>query len=211
MNECRLYFACIFSFFLYFCHSVKYIMLNFGNVSDGKHPSMLQYATHCGAILGIFMIFRYLFLIIAGFTSDLFLFLYKYVLVIGDFLIIYFFYFKYKFLDKNDVKGMGNCLLFVILMCFFASFFEGAIAYAHYKFIDPVYYSKLIHPWAEMVNAIPKQIPNYPPDALAMLNTIFTSKFYHISLLFISNIIMGTFLGLFMGFFIKNDSKLKGF
>lgn len=194
----------------YFCTSVFLIMNDLDRSSDYKNPSMIRFAMHAGAILGIFMIFRYLFLILASFTSDLFLFLYKYVLIVGDFLIIYYYYFKYKFQDKNDVKNMGQCLLFVILMCFFASFFEGAIAYAHYEFIDPSFYLKMIRPWMEMIDTIPQQIPNYPPEAIVMLKAIFTSKLYHISLLFFSNVIMGFFLGLFMGFFAKNDSNLKG-
>lgn len=178
---------------------------------DGNNTSMLQYAMKCGAILGLYMIFRYIFLIIAGFSSDIFLFLYKYILIIGDFLIIYYFYYQYKYSDNKEPKGMGYCLLFTILMCFFASFFEGAIAYAHYQFIDPSYFREISRPVTELVESIPKKMPDYPKQYLDAMHGFATSKIVYIISLFISNIVMGLFLGLFIGFFSKNDLNIKRF
>jgi len=173
-----------------------------------ENVPMLKYALHCGAILGLFWMLKYAFLIISGFTTDLFLYLY-YILNIGTFMIVYIFYFKYKFEDPQNPKGMDYCLMFVIAMCFFATFFEGALIYAHYKFIDPVFFENISQRTLKMVESFSAGIPNYPQEAIDALGAIVTSKAYYISMQFINNIIVGTFLGLILGFFSKNIKNMN--
>jgi hypothetical protein len=172
---------------------------------------MVKYAMHYGAILGLFWMFKYIFYIIAEFkfhiigdiTSDIFLYLY-YVLNLGTFALIYVFYFKYKFAERDKPKEMGHCLLFTMTLCFFASFFEGAIAYAHYSFINPDYFNQIAQPLLKMADSLPETFPGYPQESIDVLHKIFSSKLYYVISLFMQNIIVGFFLGLILGIATRN-------
>lgn len=173
-----------------------------------ENTPMIKFAMHYGALLGLFWMFKYTFLIVTGFTSDLFLFLY-YVLNIGTFFLIYVFYFKYKFADAEKSKEMGYCLIFVILMCFFASFFEGALMYAHYQFIHPEAFEAMVQQNLKAIEYITKIMPNYPQESINMMETMFSSKVYYITGLFLGNLIVGMFLGLVIGIFSRNIKNIK--
>lgn len=173
-----------------------------------ENTPMIKFAMHYGALLGLFWMFKYTFLIVAGFTSDLFLFLY-YVLNIGTFFLIYVSYFKYKFADVEKPKEMGNCLIFVILMCFFASFFEGTLMYAHYKFIHPEAFDAMVQQNLKLIEYVVKVMPNYPQEAINNMEAMLSSRAYYITGLFFGNFIVGIFLGLVIGIFSRNIKNIK--
>lgn len=177
---------------------------------------MVKYAMHYGAILGLFWMLKYILLIISGFkfpiaggvTSDIFLYLY-YVLNLGTFALIYIFYFKYKFSDEEHPKQMGYCILFTIMLCFFASFFEGAMMYAHYKFIHPEVFNEVSRPLHKMVETLPETFPNYPQESLDLLHKIYSNRLVYIIVLFLQNIFVGFFLGLVFGITTRNVKNIN--
>ncbi len=161
--------------------------------------SLLKYAMHYGMILGIFWMIKYLFLIGAGFSDHVFIYIF-YLLNVGTFLLVYIFAFKYRDIDPEKPKGILACALFVTLVCFFASFFESVVIYAHYKFIDPSYFAKMIAP----VMSVIENLPN-PPDQKEMLRNIFSSQPIYIVSEFIKNTILGLILGLLMALMLNNS------
>lgn len=172
-----------------------------GRKIEGNLSVLNRYAMYYGLLLGAFWVFRYIFLIIAGAgVSDRFLFLF-YLLNIGTFLLMYVFYTKYKFSGQAGQHQSVYSILFMMLMCFYASFLEGAIMYAHYKFIDPAYF-------ANMVSNVLNSVETYGKTGLVteeqylqikdQLTAIYSSKMFYITIEFLKNL----FLGLFMGFIL---------
>lgn len=160
---------------------------------------MLKYAIHYGAILGLFWMFKYLFLIGSGFSDHVFIYVY-YVLNVGTFLLLYIFTFKFKTDDPQNTKGIFSCILFVMLVCFFASFFEAAIVYAHYQFINPAYFSKLITPAMDMIEHMP-----YSAQEKEIVTSILSGKLVYILAGVIGNIILGFIMGLMMGYMVNTN------
>lgn len=157
---------------------------------DGGWPQINRYAMQYGLWLGAFWIFRYSFLIIAGFgISDRFKFIF-YLMNIVTLLLMYIFFYKFKISDEDKPKGIVHCILFMMMMCFYASFLEGAIMYAHFKFIDPAYFANLVSQAQGIYSS-----QNIPA-------VILSSKFTYIALEFIKNISMGLFVGIVLNFVI---------
>ncbi|MBK5719490.1 DUF4199 domain-containing protein [Dysgonomonas sp. Marseille-P4677] len=176
-------------------------MINNPDIKE-KGASLLKYAMHYGMILGVFWMVKYLFLIGSGFSDHVFIYVY-YLLNVGTFLLIYIFTFKYKDADPESPKGILSCVLFVTLICFFASFFEAIVIYAHYKFIDPSYFTKMIIPVMNMIEKMPN-----PSDQKELLGKIFSSQPIYIISEFIKNTMLGLILGLLMGLLV-NSTKSK--
>ncbi len=169
--------------------------------TEGSLSQINRYAMHYGLILGAFWVFRYLFLVVAEIgVSDRFKFLF-YLMNIVTLLLMYSFYYKYKSSDTEKPKGAIYCILFMIMMCFYASFLEGAIIYAHYKFIDPAYFSNLVSITISGVDSMPKtgliSEENYAQTRDTMV-AIYSSKITYIVFEFIKNIFLGLFLGLIL-------------
>jgi len=162
---------------------------------------MLRYAMYYGMILGLFWIFKYLFRIGAGFSDHIFIYVF-YVLNVGTFLLIYIFTFRFKNSDPDHPKGILSCILFVTLICFFASFFESVIMYAHFQFIDPGYFLNMTTPAVEMVNNLP-----YSPREKELMMSMVTSKPIYIIFNFIGNTILGLILGLLLGLLINTQKR----
>jgi len=172
-------------------------MINTPDIKE-KSTSLLRYAMHYGAILGLFWMFKYLFRIGAGFSDHVFIYVF-YVLNVGTFLLIYIFTFKFKESDTEKPRGILGCILFVVLICFFASFFEAAIMYAHFKFIDPGYFLKMTAPYIDMVGSM----PSLSPADKELLEGIFSNKLVYIVSGFIGNTFLGLMLGLLMGLLVN--------
>jgi len=172
------------------------IMIGNSDIKE-KGTSLIKYAMHYGAILGVFWMVKYLFLIGSGFSDHIFIYIF-YLLNVGTFLLIYIFTFKYKSLDPEHPKGVLSCILFVTLVCFFASFFEAVIIYAHYKFIDPSFFASMIAPVMNMIENLPN-----PPDQKEILENIFSSQPIYIVSEFIKNTLLGLMLGLLMAFLVN--------
>lgn len=167
-----------------------------------KGASLVKFAMHYGVWLGLFWVFKYLFLIGSGFSDHVFIYIYH-LLNIGTFLLIYIFYYKYQETDKDKPKGLGQCIIFIVSTCFFASFFEGAIMYAHFKFIDPGFFVRLIHPYIVMIGKLPETSPEIGQLKKTYI-AIFESRGIYILANFIRNITVGVFIALFVGLFTKH-------
>jgi len=175
-------------------------MINNPDIKE-KGTTLLRYAMHYGMLLGLFWIFKYLFRIGAGFSDHIFIYVF-YLLNVGTFLMIYIFTFKFKNADPDKPRGILACISFITLICFFASFFESAIMYAHFQFIDPGYFLKMTEPMTDMVNSMP-----YGPNEKEIVMDIVTSKPFYILSNFIGNTFLGLILGLLMGLLINTQKK----
>lgn len=162
---------------------------------------MLRYAMHYGMILGLFWVFKYLFKIGSGFSDHIFIYVF-YLLNVGTFLLVYIFTFKFKNADPERPKGILSCIIFVTLICFFVSFFESVIMYAHFQFIDPAYFEEMVSPVAKMVNDMP-----YPPREKDLMMGFVTNKPFYIFSNFIGNTFLGLILGLLMGLLINTQKR----
>lgn len=168
-------------------------------IEQEKVP-MLKYAMHYGAILGLFWIVKYLFIIIGGFAGDVFIYLSS-LLSVGTFLLVYVFYFKYRNSDPDRPKGIIKCILFVAAMAFFASIFEGAIMYMHYELIHPEFFDlKVAGKFVEATNNMENMwnFPNFE-EVKQEMYTLAHSKSIYIASQFLSNIVTLTFVGLVIG------------
>lgn len=165
---------------------------------------------HYGLFLGLFWVFRYIFLIVGGAgISDRFTFLF-YLLNIGTLLLIYIFYYKYRNSNPDLPKGFLPSLLFTVLLCFYASFLEGVIMFAHFKFIDPAYFAEMIQPFLKSIESVPAYGFASDQDmaqAREMMTVIYSSKITYIILEFIRNIFLGIFLGIVLYFIIGANKK----
>lgn len=171
---------------------------------DQYKVPLIKESMHYGALLGLFLMFRYMFWIGAGFSDFLFIYFY-YLLNIGTFLLVYIFYFKFKFKNAETSKPRTviECSLFTIMMFFFASIFEGAIMYAHYQLIHPEFFmTKIVEPTLKAMEMFPFLVK----DKTIMENFL-TGKSVYIISNFINNIFLGIFFALLMGFIAWNRTK----
>lgn len=161
---------------------------------------------HYGVLLGLFLMFRYLFWIGSGFSDVLFIYFY-YLLNIGTFLLVYIFYFKFKFrnAEASKPRTMLECMGFTVMMFFFASIFEGAIMYAHYQLIHPEFFmGKIVAPMVKMIETFP-----YPEEMkMSMMNMVHQKAIYIISN-FVQNIFLGFFFSLLMGFIARSRNNYQ--
>lgn len=178
--------------------------------TEGSLPQINRYAMHYGLILGAFWVFRYLFLVVAEIgVSDRFKFLY-YLMNIVTLILMYSFYYKYKASDVEKPKGGIYCILFMIMMCFYASFLEGAIMYAHYKFIDPAFFSNLVSITISGVDSLSKtgliSEENYAQNR-EIMNAVYSSKITYIAGEFLKNMFLGLFLGIILNFVVSTKKN----
>lgn len=178
--------------------------------SEVEQRTTLQYAMRYGALLGIFWIFKYLFKIGAGMYDTSLISVYH-LLDIGTAILIYIFTIKFIKSEPDKPRSLWNIMLFVIFLCLFASIFQGAIEFAHYKFIDPAYFSEIVKAiLAEMDNT--KKI--FPGMSEADFNTaieinkkIFSNEITYVILQMIANLFTGIFLGLVMGILLRTNKN----
>lgn len=168
----------------------------------------LHAAMYYGSILGLFWVFRYLFLM-AQPIGDLFLYLF-FLMNAGTFLVIYILYFKFRDANPDQIKTTWQCIWFTTLLCFFASFFEAAIIYAHYKFIDPSYFLNMTAPLMQALENI-KGMDSIPAEDLnrakELYTSILSSKAVYIIGAFIKNTLLGFLLGVVMSLIVRNKTK----
>lgn len=178
------------------------------NRSQEKEGSLTQlnaYAMHYGLYLGAFWVFRYLFLIVAGLgVSDRFKFLF-FLMNIGTVLIMYISYNKYKASDSEKPKSSILCVLFMIMLCFYASFLEGLMMYVHFEFINPAYFAELSSITINASENISKTImtENDFAQSKEIMDAINSSKITYIIIEFFRNIFLGLFLGIMLNFIVK--------
>lgn len=166
-----------------------------------KKVSMINYAMNYGAILGLFWALKHLVFIGADHFQPL-IYLY-YLLNAVTFVLIYVYYFKFRDIDPEKPQGSMECILFIILLCLFASFFESAMIYVHLQFIDPTYFSSKIEPILKgMVASFP-----YSPEVKAQTLAICSNKIFYIISDFFGNILFGAIMGSLLALIIGNKKK----
>lgn len=167
-----------------------------------KDTSPIKYAMHYGLYLGIFWAIKYL-VYVAAFTYWIhFLYLY-YMMNVGTFLLIYVFYIKYINTDVSKFNNKLRGFLFVVLLCFFASFIEAGMVYFHFQVLDPSYYASKIEPI--IVNVI-ESFP-YPPAIKASALSTASNSFVYVMSTFFGNIVLGTIIGIPMALLVKKNKS----
>lgn len=166
-----------------------------------KDTSPLKYAMHYGIFLGIFWAIKYLVYIAVAYWVH-FIYLY-YLMNVGTFLLIYIFYIKYINEDVSKVNNKIRGFLFVVLLCFFASIFEGGMIYFHFQVLDPSYYATKIEP--SLINLI-ESFP-YPPDVKASALSMVGNSILYIISTFCGNIMLGFIIGTPMALLVKKNNS----
>lgn len=167
-----------------------------------KETSPFKYAMHFGIYLGAFWALKYLVYVASMMVWIHFIYLF-YLMNVGTFLLIYIFYLKYINLDVSKVNNKFRGFIFVVLLCFFASFLEAATIYLHFQVIDPSYYVSKIEPsLVHMIETFP-----YPPEVKSSaLNLVSNSILYVIST-FIGNIFLGFILGAPLSLLVRKNNS----
>lgn len=121
---------------------------------DQKNKSTLEYIMHYGALLGFFLVFRYLFKIGESYWVH-FIYFYGLLYFVPP-ILMYIFYMRYKMQTPEVKHTIWNCILFVVGINFFGSFFEAAIMYAHFTFINPDVFANISAEVMGIVEAMQK-------------------------------------------------------
>lgn len=151
-----------------------------------------------GVIIGVFWIFKYLFLIGSGFSDRVFIYVY-YILNIGTFLLIYVYYFKFRNISQN----LWQCVKMIAFVCFVGSLIEGGIMLAHYSLIHPDYFDEKVVFFPKMLLKTMTGNDNNP-----MLLAIVESKSFYIILNILGKVLLGIFLTLAIGL-LSGNKKIK--
>lgn len=125
---------------------------------ESNKNQILNYTMHTGLILGLFWVFKYLFVItgalhpLLSFTSTL--------LSFGTPLLLFYFLVKYNREGTNGEMRFGEGVQFSILLFFFASLLESLMVLLHVKWIDPLYIGGIYEAMMEMASqmAIGKEL-----------------------------------------------------
>lgn len=163
-----------------------------------KKDTLLSYAMYYGMILGLFWALKYSIYIVSQTSIPYLVYLY-YLLNGGSFLLIYVFYFKFRDAQEVKTRNLWHCFLFIILLCFFASFLEIAFAFASFKFINPTYFSLRIEP-------ILKAVLDVTPQLWPMKAFILSQNFYF-ALMAFGNVFLGIILGGALTVIVGNKKK----
>jgi len=153
---------------------------------------LLNYAMYAGLSLGLFWVFKYLFVLIGmrypalNFISSL--------LSIGTPILLFIFLVKYN----KSIEGQMSYwhgVQFSILLFFFASIFEAVIVFIHVKWIDPTFISNLFDSMIEMARTINMNKTLVTQLREQPLPTPFSYIFNNV-------IMLDVFLGLILSLFI---------
>ncbi len=113
---------------------------------------LLEFTMQAGILLGLFWIFKYLFVILGG----------KYpgmntigtTLSIGTPVLLYYLLVRYNAEWMNRKMRFGQGVQFAILLFFFASILEALVVYIHIRWIDPAYIANLYDSMVEIAKAL---------------------------------------------------------
>lgn len=118
-----------------------------------SNKSTLQYIMHFGALLGLFWVVKYLFQIGEIYWKH---FIYFYfVLNIVSPLLMYFFYLNYLRLNPNIKHTILRCIGFLLGISVCALFFENAIIFARFTYLDTDTFYNMIIPVQKYINEYP--------------------------------------------------------
>lgn len=175
-------------------------MNNNPDIKEGD-ISPFKYAMHYGIYLGAFWALKYLVYIASMTVWIHFIYLF-YLMNVGTFLMIYIFYLKFINTDVSKVNNKFRGFLFVVLLCFFASFLEAAMIYFHFQVLDPSYYVSKIEPsLVKMIESFP-----YPPEVKSSALNLVSNNILYVISTFISNIFLGIILGTPLALLVKKNN-----
>lgn len=171
------------------------------NKIEPNNTSPLKYAMHYGLFLGAFWAVKYLVHIASATIWIHFIYLY-YLMNVGTFLLVYIFYIKYINFDTSEVNNKLRGFFFVVLLCFFASFLEGAMIYVHFQILDPSYYATQIEPYlVKMIESFP-----YPPEVKSSALDLAGNSILYVISTFTGNTFLGIVLGGSMALLVKKNN-----
>ncbi len=154
---------------------------------------LLNYAMYAGIFLGLFWVFKYLFVII-GMRYPALNFLGS-LLSIGTPVLLFIFLVKYNHGLLEGKMGYWHGVQFSILLFFFASILEAVIVFVHVKWIDPAFISNLFDSMIEMAQTINMNKLLVTQLSEQPLPTPFSYIFNNV-------IMLDVFLGLLLSLFI---------
>ncbi|HAR38780.1 MAG: hypothetical protein A2W86_11270 [Bacteroidetes bacterium GWD2_45_23] len=154
---------------------------------------LLNYAMYAGIFLGLFWVFKYLFVVIGvkypavNFLGTL--------LSVGTPILLFVFLVRYNKGLSDGKMSYWHGVQFSILLFFFASILESMVVFIHVQWIDPTFIANLFESMTELAETI-----DISDSLVAQLNEQpLPSPFDYV----FSNVIMAdVFLGLFLSLFI---------
>lgn len=167
---------------------------------DNNKNSILASAAHFALFLGLYWVFRYLFVIGSDYSE-----LCKYIVSIigiGTPLVLYIILCRYRDTVFEGNISYGQCFKFTIPLCFFASLIESVIIAIHIIILNPLIISsqqKEVVKLYEQMNLSPMLVEFAKNMVIGPLPYIFSSIF--------GNIIIGLFLSLILSFFVSRFPK----
>jgi len=119
---------------------------------EENRNQLLNYTTYAGIYLGLFWVFKYLF-VIAGNSYRIFNTIGS-ILSFGTPLLLFYFLVKYNTCLMQNKMSFWHGVQFSILLFFFASILESLVVFIHVKWIEPAYISNLYEKMIEMAQTI---------------------------------------------------------
>ncbi len=119
---------------------------------EGNNSQLLNYVMHAGIILGLFWVFKYLF-VIFGMKHPVMSAIGS-MLSIGTPLLLFYLLVKYNTGQMDNKMRFGQGVQFSVLLFFFASILEALVVYIHIQWIDPAYITNLYESLMEMAKTI---------------------------------------------------------
>ena len=131
---------------------------------ESNKNQILNYAMQAGLVLGVYWVFKYLF-VITGELHPLLSFIGT-ILSIGTPLLLFYFLVKYNREGTNGEMRFGEGIQFSILLFFFASLLESLMVLLHVKWIDPLYIGGIYEAMMQMASqmAIGKELADQLAD-----------------------------------------------
>lgn len=153
--------------------------------------------------LGLFWIFKYLFVILSEY-SELSKYIWSVLNVVTP-ILFYVILCQYRDRNRGGKIDFGDCILFSLLLFFFASILEIVIVALHIYIISPGYVAQM----KEITRlSTLKNISSLPADQRELYTKIVDAIIVNIKplILFskvIGNLILGLFLSLILSFFVS--------
>lgn len=169
-------------------------------MNDNKN-NILSSASHYALYLGLFWVFKYLF-VIGGEYSELSKYIYN-VLNIGTPLLLYVLLCKYRDTALDGKITYGQSILFTLALFSFASLIEAVIISLHLFIISP----SLVVNWTSELYSMYEKMP-LPAESMQLIRTMLSfGALLYIFYMIIFNFISGLFLSLIFGYFVSRQNN----
>ncbi|MEN9919985.1 MAG: hypothetical protein RL662_2421 [Bacteroidota bacterium] len=167
-----------------------------------KEESMANAAMNYAIPLGLFWVFKYLFVILGDYND-----LGKYLnslLTIGTPIVFYILLCKYRDVNLGGQISYGKTILFSLLMFAFASFIELAIISLHIFVINPAFLSLFREQVLEIADKMNFGGQGYKEQIRVLASNMGA---YYISTWLLMNLFIGLFLSLILGYFVSKPKS----